>query len=73
MELDSHRELGSSFPTPMMVAFLQVCLVVLLAIAVNGVNQLKGKVIIPTDADQSFVTTTKVLLDGGQYVVRCAR
>jgi hypothetical protein len=53
-----------------MTAFSQVFLVVLFASAVSGVNQLKGKVFIPNDADSSFVTTTKVLLDGGQYVVR---
>eukprot|EP00045_Choanoeca_perplexa_P022506 m.9744 g.9744 ORF g.9744 m.9744 type:complete len:218 (+) comp9497_c0_seq1:3-656(+) len=51
-----------------MTVGIQILFLGLLVSVVNGVNQLKGRVYIPADADASFVTNTKVLLDGGQYV-----
>ena len=34
----------------------------------NQKFKIEGKVVIPSNADPSFVTTTRVLVDGGEYL-----
>eukprot|EP00730_Choanoeca_flexa_P015454 TRINITY_DN7098_c0_g1_i1.p1 TRINITY_DN7098_c0_g1~~TRINITY_DN7098_c0_g1_i1.p1 ORF type:complete len:227 (+),score=57.71 TRINITY_DN7098_c0_g1_i1:54-734(+) len=61
-------ESGDERPIYNMTTTRASILVLALLASAAGSNQLKGKVHIPSGAENDFLTTTKVLLDGGQYV-----